>query len=88
MSGFLRGRKRRFILPSEKIKDKRYDNTYKDASTQREIKGKALTLNINVSRQMAQPRELSGEGNNDSHDNQNEAQINQSLCQVTHELDP
>jgi hypothetical protein len=66
MSGF--SDRRKLILPSKKIKDKRYNHTDKDASCQRKIKGKAFTLNINIPWQMAQPGELSGERNYDSED--------------------
>jgi hypothetical protein len=74
--GFLKRRKRQVILPSKKIKDKRYDHADEDTSRQRKIKGKALPLNINIPGQMAQPRELSGESKNDSQNDQDEAQIN------------
>jgi hypothetical protein len=52
MKGFLRGEKDSQILPSKKIKDKRYNNTYKDAGGQRKIKRESLPLDGDIARQI------------------------------------
>src|SRR2546429_2799920 len=49
----------RSSLPSEEVKDKANNNAYKDARGQREIESKSLSLNVDIARQMAQPRDLS-----------------------------
>jgi hypothetical protein len=52
MSRLSKGRKDSQILPSKKIKDKRYNNTYKDTGGQREIERESLSLDGDIARQI------------------------------------
>jgi hypothetical protein len=79
-----KGRKNNQILPSKKIKDNRYDNTYKDAGGQREIERESIPLDGDITRQMPQPGDLASRRENQPQNHQDDSNIDQRLTKFGH----
>jgi hypothetical protein len=73
------------ILPSEEVKDKRNNDADDNRGSQRKIKGKIAPVDVNITRQAAEPWEPRAEREQQPERRQQEAEKDQGFPQGIHE---